>query len=130
MFIHHKGDTKTVYFPRAASTEYSVGEALAFDGSGNVIPAVAGSTEVIGVCHEEVSSGDDDYAESGVSIAVKTPIDDHTEWLADTAAAVAADVGKDVDLTDSETVNRGASATGVVRILGVISPTKVRVEIN
>lgn len=129
-FIHHKGDTKTVYFPRPASTEFSVGEAVTFNGSGQVEPSGAADTEIDGICFEEVTSADDDYATADVKIAVKVPTEDHVEWIADTASAVADDIGNDVDLTDSETVNRGASATDVVRIVGVISATKVRVEIN
>lgn len=130
MFTLHKGDTKTVYFPRPASTEFSIGEAVTFNGSGQVEPSVAADTEIDGICKEEVTSADDDYATADVLIAVQVPTEDHVEWKVDTSSAVADDIGNDVDLTDSETVNRGASTTDVVRIVGVVSATEVIVEIN
>lgn len=129
-FVHHKGDTKTVYRPRPASTDFSVGEAVTFNGSGQVEPSGSADTEIDGICFQEVSSEDDDYATADVKIAVKVPVEDHVEWLADTSSAVAGDIGNDVDLTDSETVNRGASATGVVRVVGLRSADKVIVQIN
>jgi|AntDeeMinimDraft_6_1070357.scaffolds.fasta_scaffold10109_3 hypothetical protein len=130
MFTHEKGDTKTVYRPRPASTVFSVGEVVAYNGSGQVEPAVAGDTEILGVCKEAVTSADDDYATANVLVAIQVPSELHVEWEADTSSAVAADIGGDVDLTDSETVDRAATLTGVVRIVEVDSADKVTVELN
>ncbi len=123
------GKTKTIWFPKAASTAFADGAFVTFDGSGNVTPATSTSAKLVGVCRKAVASTDSDYA-STTLIPIEVPVERYVEWDALTASAVAADVGAAVDLTDSVTVNRGATSHHVVTITGIISATHVRVVIN
>lgn len=118
-----------MYFPKKASTAIAVGAAVIFDGSGYVTIATSTSAKLLGVSRKVIASTDTDYA-STTLIPIEVPIENYVTWLADTASAVAADIGAAVDLTDSVTVNRGATSHHVVTITGVQSATKVFVVLN
>lgn len=95
--------------------------------SGLLVAATAGtaSADIIGVLNRTIASTDLDYATSGRLVPVIVPQQRFTLWEADvTSGLVAADVLKEVDLTDAVTVNRAASAVKAVRVKGVISTTK------
>lgn len=128
-FKRDQGKTKTMYFPKAASTAFTDGALVIFDGSGHVTPAISTSAQLVGVIRKTVASTDSDYA-SNTMVPVQVPIELYVTWVALTASAVAGDVGAQVDLTDSVTVNRGGTSHKVVTITGVRSATEVLVVLN
>lgn len=129
MFRLYKGKTKTVHYPRPASTDFNEGDLVYFNESGEVIPADATSGDHVGVILRSVSSTDADYADSGVKVPVQVPVEDFVEFEVDTTGAVAADIGAEIDLTDAGTANRGASVKDALRVVRVISATKIVVNI-
>lgn len=128
-FVRYRGKTKTMYFPRPASTAFSKGALVYFNGSGQVIPADATSGAHAGVIKKAVASTDDDYATADVLVPIEVPIENWVEWEVDTASAVADDIGNEIDLTDSVTANRGASSKDALLVTGYVSATKLRVVI-
>lgn len=123
-----RGKTKTMYFPKAASTVFAEGDLVYFNGSGQIIPADATSGAHVGVIAKDVVATDADYADT-TSVPVLVPIENFVEWDVDTTGAVAADVGKEIDLTDAATANRAASAKDALLVTDVISATKITVII-
>ena len=115
MFLKNTGKTKTVYFPKAASTAITMGQSSAFDGSGNVTPVTSSTTLFAGVVQKTAASTDSDYA-SNTLIPVEVPVEKYVEFIADTTGATAANVGIQYDLTDANTVNLGATSQKVVTV--------------
>lgn len=124
-FKLYQGKTKTQWLPVTTSTALSRGELLTFT-SGKLVAATAGTAAVaiVGVLQKEIAATDDDYASDRL-VPVDVPVEKHCIWEADvTSGLVATDIGGEFDLTDSETVNRGASSVDVVKCVGRISATK------
>lgn len=117
-----------MYFPKAASTEFDEGDLVYFNGSGEVIPADATSGQHIGVIRKTIASTDDDYADETL-IPVEVPVERWVTWEVDTASATTEDVGKEIDLTDAATANRGASSKDALLVTGYKSATKLYVTI-
>jgi hypothetical protein len=131
MFKLFKGKTKTVQLPVTPSTAIAEGALVAFS-SGYLIAATSSTApeSIAGVLVKAIAATDSDYA-SARTVAVEVPTEVGTVWTADvTSGLVAADVGLYQDLTDSVTVNRGASTYDVVKCVGVISTTKGLFELN
>jgi hypothetical protein len=133
MFIRTKGAPKYEMFPKAASTVFAVGDAVAFNGSGQVTPAVAGTTTgIVGICKKAVTAADADYA-ANTLIAIDVKLDGVDEFEVDANGAItAALVGtyKDIignagQISNSVTTNAHVIVTG----LGSTS-TKAKVRIN
>ena len=129
MFTRFRGKTKVMYFPRPASQDFTVGDLVYSNGSAQVIPADATSGDHIGVILRTVASTDTDYATANVLVPVEVPIDDWVEWRVETASAVAADLFLEIDLTDANTANRGASSKDALFVTKVISATELLVVI-
>ena len=70
-----------------------------------------------------ITASDADYADNR-QVAVQVPVEANTLWEFPTSGLVAADIGVDVDLTDSVSVNRAATAIGAVKVLKVITAVK------
>ena len=123
-FRRVQGKTKFMFLPVTTSTALAINSLVRFS-SGLLLAAVAGTAadDLIGVIRHAITSGDDDFATARL-IEVEVPVEKNVLWEFDTASLVAADIGNDVDLTDADTVNRGATSVGVVRVLKVISATK------
>lgn len=128
-FKLHKGKTKIMYFPRPASTVFSQGALVYFNGSGQVIPADATSGQHVGVTKKAVAATDADYATADVLIPIEVPMERWVEWEVDTASADPDDIGNEIDLTDSVTANRGASSKDALLVTGYNSATKLYVTI-
>lgn len=118
-----------MYFPRPASQAFTEGALVYFNGSGQVIPADSTSGMHVGVIREAVAATDDDYATADVLVAVEVPVERWVEWEVDTSSAVADDIGNEIDLTDSVTANRGASAKDALLVTGYKSASKLYVTI-
>lgn len=126
-----RGETETVYRQRPASQAFDVGDAVVINSSGNVVPASASDGTVFGIAYENVSSTDDDYADSGVKIPVRVPREEDVRWRVETTGgAVQGDVGNDIDLSDEATVNRGSTSNGAVEVQSIIDADNVIVSLN
>jgi len=130
MFIRKRGKTKFMWLPVTTSTAISKGALVAWS-SGKLIAATSTTspTVIAGVLRHAIASSDSDYATDRL-VEVEVPLENFVEWEADTASAVSTDLGGYVDLTNSLTVNRGASSYDVCLIVGLISATKIRVVLN
>ena len=122
-FIRKQGKTKLMFLPVTPSTALAI-NSLVTSASGKLIAAVAGTLadNLLGVVRRAIVSTDDDFADDRL-IAVEVPVEKNVVWEFETSGLVAGDLFKDVDLTDSDTVNRAAVAIGVVRITKRISAT-------
>lgn len=114
-----------MWLPVTASTAIAAGALVAFS-SGKLIAATsttAGSA-IAGVLRKAIAATDSDYASERL-VAVEVPVEKNVVWEADvTSGLVAADIGLYQDLTDSVTVNRGASTYDIAQCVKVISTTK------
>jgi len=130
MFTLIKGKTKNHYFNVTPSTVFAERSLVIMTG-GKLVPAVAGSAKgaVVGVLVGAIAATDADYADER-KVAVEVPTQINTVYEFPTVAAVATDVGVDVDLIDSESVDRSAVLVGCVRMVTVITATKCRGLIN
>jgi hypothetical protein len=125
MFTRYKGKVKTVWLPATASTAFSKGAIVSWS-SGYLIPATSSTTALshAGVIERAVASTDADYATTGHLVPVSVPVEKNVVWKGDTTATlVVGDVGLEVDLTDSLTINRAASSIKVAMVHGVLSTT-------
>jgi hypothetical protein len=129
MIKRDQGKTKTMYFPKAASTVFTDGNFVAFDGSGNVTNATTTTTGIVGVVRRTTSSADTDYA-SNTLIPVQVPIEKFCTWYADTSSATAANVGLSYDLATASTINLSGTSYKPVTVVGYISATQVLIVIN
>jgi len=131
MFIRYKGKTKTVWLPVTTSTVMTKGDIVSWS-SGLLIRATSSTTALshAGVAKKTILATDSDYATARV-IPVEVPVEKNVIWTADfTATLVTTDLGAECDLTDAQTVNRGASSVDACIIQEYISTTKGRVLIN
>lgn len=133
MFIRTKGQPKYEYFPKVASTAFAVGDLVAFNGSGQVTPAVAGTTTgFVGICKKLVSAADADYA-ANTLIAIDTNLTNDSEFEVDANGAITAAligtykdiIGNAGQISNSVTTNSHTIITG----LGSTS-TKAKVRIH
>lgn len=116
-------------YTNAISTAYANNALVYADGSGGVIPADSTSGDHIGITKEAITSTDPRYTTAGkISVDV---IDDNDIFEADvTGTFTAANVGNFYDLSDSGTVNVGATSKKVVLCVGYISATRGLFKIN
>lgn len=131
MFIRNKGKTKLEFWPVTPSTALSAG-ALVTATSGKLVAATSTTPghDIIGVIRHTIAATDADYALDRL-VEVEVPVEKNVVWTADvTSGLVAADVNLYVDLTDSLTLNRGASTYDIARVNQVISSTKGLVVLN
>lgn len=122
---------KEIWLPVTTSTALAKNSLVVFS-SGLLVAVTAGTAavDVMGVAEKAIVSTDTDYATSRL-IAVKVPTDRHALFEADvTATLVTTDVGLEVDLTNSTTVNRAATSVKAVKIMKFISTTKALVMVK
>jgi hypothetical protein len=125
MFTRYKGKVKTVWLPATASTVFSKGDIVSW-ASGYLIRATSSTTALshAGVIERDVLATDGDYATIGHLVPVSVPLEKNVVWKGDvTTGLVVADRGLEVDLTDSLTINRGATSIKVAMVHGVLSTT-------
>ena len=123
-FKRKQGKTKIMYLQVTASTVMSEGALTAWS-SGKLIAATSTTapTSIAGVIVRAITAADDDYASERL-VAVQVPVEKHVVWeAAVTSGLVAADRGVYQDITNSTTINRGASSYDVVQCVRVISTT-------
>lgn len=124
MFIRYKGKTKLMSLPVTASTEIGVGALVAWS-SGKLIAATSttASSDIVGVLRKAITSSDSDYASERL-VLVEVPVEKNVEWLFDGTSLSTSTRGTYLDLTDSVTVNGGASTYDIVWHTGYVSATK------
>lgn len=110
--------------PVAASTIMTAGALVAWS-SGALILATSTTapSTIAGVVQKTITAADADYAVANRLIPVEVPVESGVIWEFATASLVAADQGLYCDLTDSLTVNRGASTYDVVQVIKLVSAT-------
>lgn len=130
-FVRYAGKTKTMYFPRPASQDFTVGQLCYFNGSGQVIPADSTSGDHIGVIKKTITSTDADYATADVLVPIQVPIERFVEWEVDTnGTAVADDIGLFIDLTDALNADRANSAKDALLVTRFVSSSVLIVVIE
>lgn len=118
---------------KKVSTAIAKDVAVYYDGTGFVVPAVAGSTNLRGVSRETIATTDADYA-STRSIGIDVPTSGD-EFVIDTSADTAdAQVGKMYDLASAGVLNNGATGTvkhfKMVGYVGATTDRKALVVFN
>lgn len=110
---------------KKASTAYRVGDCLSVDSNGFMVPGGAG--KVKGVCLEEISSGDADYATTRDLVFAGFDHEDIFEFPVITGSASQTLVGElvDLDASDPRGVDVTASTNDQVEIVRVISSSVV-----
>jgi hypothetical protein len=118
-----EGLTKVVYLPVTPSTALAA-RSLVTLASGKLVAATAATTapNLAGVLIGAITAADADYAEDRL-VAVEVPVEKHVVYEFPTTGLVATDIGVDVDLANATSVDRAASAIGVVRPTRVLSAT-------
>ena len=122
MFIRHDGRTKLISVPVTTSTPITAGSIVAY--SSNLLIAATSATTAVancGVLRKTIATTDADYA-TARSVLVEVPLDKNVEWEAATTGTTYA-AGDEVDLSDANTINRGAQAVKVAQIRTVLSST-------
>jgi hypothetical protein len=122
-FKVESGKFKTVWLPIAASVAITRGKLVEF-ASGTIVAADSGTLpgELVGIIDKTIAATDSDYA-SAKLVPVVVPTEKGVVYRGTTASLVAGDIGAEVDLTDADTVNRGASSIKIAKPVGVISST-------
>jgi hypothetical protein len=117
MAHQHGGRWGTVKVASKASTAYAIGDLVYNDGT-NIIPAIATSGNLLGICKQVKSSGD--AGTWGIAIAV--PKDKSATFvLKVTGTFTKAYEGKYMDLSDAVTANTAATTYKPVRCVKYIN---------
>jgi hypothetical protein len=129
MFIRHKGKTKLMHLPIAASVAVLEGSVVAF-ASGTIIPATntTAAYDCVGVSRKTVATTDDDYAVAKL-IPVEVPVEMNVEWEADVKVGTLAtsSVGLYFDLTtadDGSGIDQSASTYDIAQCTKFITTAK------
>lgn len=122
------GDWELFYPLKTASVAFSAYCAMDWPATptGYVSPATSITTKFAGISQRTSASTDADYA-LNTSIACLRPIRPNPLLIATTSGATQANVGGRYDLTDSLTVNVGASAVGRVIVDHFYTATSILV---
>lgn len=130
-FIRKGGAGKERWMPVTPSTALLKNSLVTFT-SGKLVAVTAGTAaaDIIGNLERAIVAADTDYASDRL-VPVYIPTERFNLFEADvTTGLLATDVGTEVDLTDSATVNRGASSVKAVKIMQRISATKAMLWIK
>lgn len=102
-------DTAGEASKKKASTAYKVGDCLTVDASGFMVPGGEGSVK--GVCLEQITSADSDYASTRDLVFQGFDHEDQFEFPVITGTATQAMVGTLVDLDDTDPRGLDVTAT-------------------
>lgn len=123
MLIQKRGLSKFEHFPKAASTVFELGDAVSFNGLGQIVRATSSSTNVLGFIKRAVSSTDSDFASTSMVGVQVLGVSDVIEIDASTTVT-ASMVGSQRDLSNASTLNVGALGTNnIFRVIGIGSTT-------
>ena len=131
MFRLISGNAKIEHYPKAASTAFSQGGLVYWNGSGFIIPADATSGDHAGVVLKAVAATDDDYADTTKLPVQIADTDAIFEADVETGTLTVAMVGNQYDLVaDGDAIDVTGTSKKVVTIVGYKSATKALVKIN
>jgi hypothetical protein len=134
MITAYKGKFHIVWYPKTASTDYALNDAVyilnTVAGVGTLALCTNSSTNVIGLVQKTVASTDSDYA-----VASLVPVlvgDEDSEYLFDVSTGTAAvtDIGEMVDFDDENSIDVSAYTKGQILITRFISTTQVVGKFN
>lgn len=130
-FFARKGKWGLRFFPKAASTAFSINACVAYNGSGQIIPATSTTDVQVGIIRQAIAATDSDYA-STTRVAVEVPLQPTCEMEGDVTAGTlaAASVGSYFDFNNSLGVNQGASANRSVLCTGFITAARGMFQLN
>lgn len=124
------GKHRVRQYNKKASTAIALGEIMTGDANGFALPAVAASTQILGVSMQRVGTDSSDYATATPTL-VDRP-DPNDQFVMDTTGGppTQAMVGELFDLSNSTTVNLAASTLGIVKLVGLAGGTQAVFEFN
>lgn len=126
MAYPYKGKWGSKWYATKASTAYAVGDLIGDDGT-NLIPSTATLTQLVAICDQVKAVGD----ATTTRIKFRVPKDQFATFISTvTGTMTAAMEGNRYDLSDSTTVNVGATTYKVVRAEKFISATKGEFSIS
>ena len=124
-FKVYRGKTKTEYFPVTVSTAFTKNTLVEWT-SNKIAPADDNDTDLAGVIVKEITSSDDDYADTR-QVPVRVPVEKHVVWEADASGfTVGSDEGGEFGISDAGTVDQTDTTNKVFKVTEVLSATKVR----
>jgi len=131
MAVYRKDDKHRIRSTaKKASTAIAVGEILTVDTNGFALPAVAASTNLIGVSAQRVGTDSSDYA-SATPIAFDAPRAGDRFVMSVTGGTPAqTNVGEFFDLSNSTTVDMAASTLDHVKLVELRDSTSAVFEFN
>jgi hypothetical protein len=134
MITPYRGKFHVEWYPVTVSTEFDFNDMVTIlstvAGVGTLAKVADGSTRVIGLIQQKISSTDADYA-----TARKVPVlvgDADAEFLADvsTGSAATTDIGEMIGFDDEDSVDVTDYTEGQFLVTGVISTTQVTGKFN
>lgn len=131
MAVYRKDDKHRIRSgAKKASTAIVAGSILSVDSNGFLIPAVAASTNLVGVSAQRVGSDDADYA-STTSIAYDEPhVGDRFVMTVTGGTPAQTNVGEFFDLSTALVVDMAASTLDHVKLVELRSATEAVFEFN
>lgn len=134
-FKRVRGEPNIKPYAKKASTAISMGQVVAIDSNGFLIPATASSTgnDIVGIAMETIATTDSDYTSTrDVAVDVVAKGGDADRFLAvvGTGTAAQTNVGEahDLDGSTPPAVDVNATTTKVLKVERFISTTLVEVS--
>lgn len=134
-FKRVKGEPRIRSYAKKASTAIAMGQVVATDNTGFLIPATSTTTGnlIVGIAMETISTTDSDYASTrDVAVDVVEKGGDGDRFLAQvgTGTAVQATVGQfhDLDTSTPPQLDQTATVTKVMKVERFITGTLVEVS--
>lgn len=130
MFREANAEWSARHYAKAASTAFTVGMWVAWNGSGYIAPATATTPieDMVGICKEDIDSSD--ATTDKILISIPSSIDARFENDDVNGTITATKVGNTYDLSDSGSANVAASAVEVVKLVRMVSATEGVFELN
>lgn len=131
-FYPREGNWTYTYKRKSESTVFAPNTLVAEDvDASEIIPATSTSTNIVGICLEEVTPTSSNYATND-RILVAIPADRSAKFYGDitTGTIDITNEGDVIDLTNSEGANAGASVVEVLKIDTYLSPTSALFNLN
>ena len=131
MFSQFRGNWEYKYFQKTASTVFSAGQLVAEGANGQIVPALAASTALIGIVEVPVTATDANFA-SNDRILVAVPRDSASEFVGPitTGTIAITDENSLIDLTDADGADATAAVTEVLKIKEFQSTTLAVYTLN
>ncbi len=118
MAYPYQGKWGSRWYSTKASTAYAVGD-ICMDDATDIIPGTSAATNIVGICDQVKAVGD----ATTVRIKFRVPKDRFATFVATSASLTAAMEGRRFDLTNSTTVNTGATTYKVAKVEKFLSAT-------